>query len=153
MGVFFMKPDSFDTFSPYQKEDRFKALINKQWLKRLADPDSSYTSELDSGGEILPIRPATSSPVDLAKVFRFFIGVRRPIKKWSIVFTAESGTESPTNIEDIYYKISDKPGIEENDFDLDARLVSPPMAQRRIKIKLRNVGKLSPLISFDPELD
>lgn len=44
-------------------------------------------------------------------------------------------------------------GLADEDFDLNARLLLPPVPTRRIKVKLRFIGKQSPRIHIDPELD
>ena len=41
----------------------------------------------------------------------------------------------------------------ENIFDVDARLVPPPIQERSIKVKLRYIGYEAPRIAFDPERD
>jgi len=41
----------------------------------------------------------------------------------------------------------------ESDFDLDARLLPPPIKKKQFKVSLRFIGKLPPRIKFDPERD
>jgi hypothetical protein len=43
--------------------------------------------------------------------------------------------------------------MEEDIWDIEARLIPPPMPQRRIKVKFRFIGKETPRISFNPERD
>lgn len=41
----------------------------------------------------------------------------------------------------------------EADFDVDARLMPPPMKVKQFKVSLKFIGKLPPRIMFDPERD
>lgn len=44
-------------------------------------------------------------------------------------------------------------GLNDDDFDLNARLTPPPISWRPLKVKLRYVGRELPRIHIDPELE
>jgi hypothetical protein len=44
-------------------------------------------------------------------------------------------------------------GDDEEEFDVDARLTPPPVAMRKIKVKLKYMGWEEPRIFFDPDKD
>ncbi|MEK0337601.1 MAG: hypothetical protein QQN41_09230 [Nitrosopumilus sp.] len=66
---------------------------------------------------------------------------------------SESDLESQENITFQNYLDYIQTSIDESDFDVDMRLVPPPMKQGLIKVKFKFLGKLPPRINFDPEHD
>lgn len=65
----------------------------------------------------------------------------------------ESDTENPNNIDFEKYLDFFQTAKCESDFDVDVRLLPPPIRKERFRVKFKFIGQLPPRINFDPERD
>lgn len=142
-----------DTLGLSVPEKFIAVLAGQIQRKSWAGMESQYIiTTIPASGTLDWETPETDLDVLYKKIdFKQFAALGKSIRKLPV--ESESNIESQENITLNNYLDFFKTSIDESDFDVDSRLVMPPMKKGHLKVKFKFLGKLPPRINFDPERD
>ncbi len=142
-----VKKDTLD----YPVSGKFLAVIAGQVQRRARFVlESQYIITVPTSETVGWETPETDMDTSHDKIdFEKFASIEKRVAGLPI----ESDIESMEDVAFRNYLDFLHPSVDESDFDVDTRLVPPPMKKGHLKVKFKFLGKLPPRINFDPERD
>lgn len=137
---------SLDTASSTSQAGLLAGLTRQQHKQRTASLTTQYVIPIPPSGAAAWHTSDTVTDASLGDLQKY-------AQHATFIPAAQSNTDSAVDLQLKVYWEACHAIREDAGFDVDARLVPPPAPERRIKVKLRFIGREVPRIAFDPERD